>query len=413
MNEILKTSARPSSQTGAMNTLRRRFAAAAALAACFGCGSATPSASPSTATTPTAAVAVRSLATNDVSVLFPLGRGDLWAASMPARAGQPLLPKSAVDLAGRPVIRELQGPDATYAGLRVVSLRFDPCFSGNPCYPQIRLVLQGLSANGASAFDGAFHALYNLTPDEFAAVTAKLKVLAALSPENDGVTRLEVSPSLLAQGMTGAYASGLRDLVVQYIGAPNLAKLTFMTRAAGGGDRWDFGGFNLKDFQPGGAFPIAGLDGSTLLQTVREGGGGGGRGGGPGGAQAYAYNVTPDPLRGELALVLNSATAQNTAPADRQRAMDALTRVENPALESPDTVDCAACHLANRVRGHLQTTFSLSSSLSYSGSAEAARLIGGAERDNENLRAFGYFNDQPAISQRAANETIKVLASMR
>jgi hypothetical protein len=333
---------------------------------------------------------------------------------MPARGGQPLVPRSAVDLAGRPVIRELQGPDATYASLRVVSLRFDPCFSGNPCYPQIRLVLQGLSANGASAFDGAFHALYNLTPDEFAALTAKLKAVVALAPENEGVTRLEVSPSLLAQGMTGAYASGLRDLVTQYIGASNLAKLTFMTRAAGGGDRWDFGGFNLKDFQPGGAFPVAGLDGAVLIQTVREGGGrGGGPGGGPGGAPAYAYNVTPDPLRGELALVLNSAIAQNTVPADRQRAMDALTRVENPELESPDTVDCAACHLANRVRGHLQTTFSLSSSLSYAGTTEATRLIGGAERDNENLRAFGYFDANPAISQRVANETIKVLQAMR
>lgn len=398
-----------------MSTLIRRLAAASALAACFGCGSGAPTGSAAAATSPTAvSPAARSLAANDVSILFPLGRGDLWTASMPARAGQALLPRSAFDLVGRPVIRELQGPDATYAGLRVVSLRFDPCFSGNPCYPQIRLVLQGFSANRATAFDGAFHALYNLTADEFAAMVVRVKLLAALAPENGGVTRLEVSPSLLAQGMTGAYASGLRDLVTEYIGATNLAKLTFMTRAAGGGDRWDFGGFNLKDFQPGGAFPIAGLDDGSLLQTVREGGGGGGRGpGGPGGAQAYAYTVTPDVLRGELALVLNSATAQNTAPADRQRAMDALTRVENPALESPDTVDCAACHLANRVRGHLQTTFSLSSSLSYAGTTEATRLIGGADRDNENLRAFGYFNDQPAISQRAANETIKVLTALR
>ncbi|MEO8500532.1 MAG: hypothetical protein ABI565_06425 [Vicinamibacteria bacterium] len=41
------------------------------------------------------------------------------------------------------------------------------------------------------------------------------------------------------------------------------------------------------------------------------------------------------------------------------------------------------------------------------------RLIGGSERDNENLRAFGYFGADPAISQRTANETIKVLGSMR
>lgn len=395
-----------------MTTPMSRLFAAAGFAASLACGAGAPAVAPAATAPSAAAPALRSLSTNDVSVLFPLGRGDLWPASMPARGGQPLLPRSAVDLPGRPVIRELQGPDATYAGLRVVSLRFDPCFSGNPCYPQIRLVLQGLSANGAGAFDGAFHALYNLTADEFAGLTVRLKALGASAPENEGVTRLEVSPSLLAQGMTGAYAAGLRDLVTQYIGAPNLAKLTFMTRAAGGGDRWDFGGFNLKDFQPGGAFPIAGLDGGPLQQTVREGGGGG-PGRGPGGAQAYAYAVTPDVLHGEVALVLSSGAAANAAPADRQRAMDALTRVENPSLESPDTVDCAACHLANRVRGHLQATFSLSSSLSYSGTAEATRLIGGAERDNENLRAFGYFNDQPAISQRTANETIKVLMAMR
>ena len=93
--------------------------------------------------------------------------------------------------------------------------------------------------------------------------------------------------------------------------------------------------------------------------------------------------------------------------------MDALARVENPLVESPDTVDCGACHLANRLRGSLQTTYGLSSALSYASTAEATRLIGGAERDNENLRAFGYFDAQLAISQRTANETLKVLAVMR
>ena len=93
--------------------------------------------------------------------------------------------------------------------------------------------------------------------------------------------------------------------------------------------------------------------------------------------------------------------------------MDALARVENPLSESPDTVDCSACHLANRLRGNLQTTFGLTSALSYISTAEATRLIGGAERANDNLRAFGYFDAQPAISQRTANETLKVLAAMR
>ena len=380
------------------------------------CGSAVAPASPTSAQPASTAIPTptpqptRSLATNDVSVLFPLG-GQLWTSSMAARNGDSLFPRSAFDLIRQPVIRELQGGDATYAGLRVVSLRVDPCFGGSPCYPQIRLVFQGLSADGTRAFDGAIHALYNLTAEEFATLTSRLKAVAVLAPENAPVTRLEVGPALLAQGMNGAYGLALREVVGQYIGASNLAKVTFMTRSPGGGDRWDFGGFNTRDFQPSGAFPLAGLDGSVFLQTVRENGQRGG--GGPGAVGAYAYTVTPGILRGELNLVLSSATAQNSTATDRQRAMDALARVENPSLESPDTVDCSACHVANRIRGNLQAVYGLSSALSYTSAAEPTRLIGGAERDNENLRAFGYFDVQPAISQRTANETLKVLAAMK
>ena len=387
-----------------------RFIAFLTLAASTACGSGPlpVSTAPSAAPTP---VASRALAVNDVSVLFPLGKGDLWSASMPGRDAAPLFPRNAFGLITLPLIREIQGPDAAYAALRVVSLRFDPCFGGTPCYPQIRLVFQALNGTGASTFDGAVHALYNLTPDEFTALTTRLKTVAFLAPENALVTRLEVSPALIAQGMTGAYATALRDLVAQSIGSSNLAKVTFMTRAQGGGDRWDFGGFNLRDFAPSGGFPIAGLNGDVLVQTVRENRGGGGQGGA--GQGAYAYTVTPGILRGELDRVLSSGAAQGASTADRQRAMDSLARVENPLVESADTVDCSACHLANRIRGSLQTSFGLSSLLSYTSSAEAARLIGGAERDNENLRAFGYFGSQPAISQRAANETLRALGSMR
>lgn len=389
------------------------IASISVLAGCGG-GSASSSAASATAPSATVAQATRSLATNDVSVLFPLGKGELWAASTPARGGTALFPRSAFDLVNLPVIRELQGPDATYNGLRVVSLRFDPCFGGNPCYPQIRLVLQGLNAAGTSSFDGSIHALYNLTADEFQAMNARLRTLASLAPENASVTRLEVSPALLAQGMTGAYGLALRDLVTQSIGGAQLAKVTFMTRAQGPGDRWDFGGFNLRDFEPTGGFGIAGLDGNVRVQTVRENGGRGPGGGpGPGAGPGYAYTVTPGTLRGQINAVLNSGGAQTASASERQAAMDALARVENPLVESPDTVDCGACHLANRIRGNLQTAFSLTSTLAFASTAEATRLIGGAERDNENLRAFGYFDAQPAISQRTANETLRVLAAMR
>jgi|JI10StandDraft_1071094.scaffolds.fasta_scaffold53453_4 hypothetical protein len=397
-----------------MKTPSHTLLVASVVAFAVGCGGGSTASTSATAPTATALQATRSLATNDVSVLFPLGKGDLWSATTPARGGTTLFPRSAFDLITLPVIRELQGPNATYNGLRVVSMRFDPCFGGTPCYPQIRLVFQGLNDAGTSAFDGAIHALYNLSADEFQAMTVRLKAVASLAPENAAVTRLEVSPSLLAQGMSGAYGVALRDVVTQTIGGAQLAKVTFMTRAQGGGARWDFGGFNLRDFQPAGGFGIAGLDGNVLVQTVRENGGRGGGGGqGPGGAGGYAYTVAPGTLHGQLNAVLSSGAALAATASERQAAMDALARVENPLVESPDTVDCGACHVANRIRGGLQATFSLSSALAYASTAEATRLIGGAERDNDNLRAFGYFDAQPAIAQRTANETLKVLAAMR
>jgi len=379
-----------------------------------GCGSTSqvpPGASSALAPSAPSGEAARSFTANDVSVLFPLGRGELWPASMPAKGGGALLPRAAFDLIPLAVIRELQGPEATYGGLRVVSLRVDPCFAGAPCYPQIRLVFQALTGNGASTFDGSLHALYNLTGDEFASMLQRLRAIAMLAPENQGLTRLEVSPALLAQGTTGAYGAALRDLVTQYIGEPNLSRLTFMTRSRGGGDEWEFGGFNLRDFQPSGGFPIAGLDGNVLRQTVREGGRGGGGGQGPG--PGLAYTVTPGILHGELTVALSSGAAQAASATERQRAMDALARVENPLAESAESIDCGACHLANRLRGHLETTYGLTSALSYSSAAEMTRLIGGAERDNENLRAFGYFEAQPVIAQRTANETLKVLDALR
>jgi hypothetical protein len=391
-----------------MTKILPRTSLALALGILAGCGSDSRTAT-SLPTTPQTPLAARALAANDVSVLFPLGRGDLWSASMAGRDGGAVFPRAAFNLITLPLIQGLPGGDAAYLALRVVSLRFDPCFGGAPCYPQIRLVFQALTDDGASTRDGAVHALYNLTAGEFAALTAGLGTAAAQAPENQSVTRLEVSPALSAQGMSGPYALSLRDLVARYIGSANLAKVTFMTRAPGGGDRWDFGGFNLRDFVPEGGFPIAGLNGNVLVQTVREIGRGGG---GPGGL-GHAYSVTPGILRGELDSVLTLGAAQNASASERQRAMDALARVENPQIETADTVDCSACHLANRIRGSLQASFGLSSALSFLPDSEAARLIGGAERDNDNLRAFGYFGASPAISQRTANETRIVLSMMR
>ena len=81
------------------------------------------------------------LTLNDVSVLFPAVPG-LWPATMPARGG-PLLSEVSVADIKLSLVRELPEVDE-YAALRVVAVRFDPCFQrviDGACQPQVRLCL--------------------------------------------------------------------------------------------------------------------------------------------------------------------------------------------------------------------------------------------------------------------------------
>jgi hypothetical protein len=127
----------------------------------------------------------------------------------------------------------------------------------------------------------------------------------------------------------------------------------------------------------------------------------------------FAYSVTPQIGLPEGVAALGSASIAQAAAggADAVRPLLEWARgVEDPARQLPDSVDCASCHLANRVGRHIERAH-----------PEAAtglpqpppRTLGGAEQNNDNLRAFGYFDTHPAVSQRTANETAAVLAALR
>lgn len=353
----------------------------------------------------------RALEANDISILLPIDGANasaLWAASAAGRGG-PLVSREVFGQIGRPLFRERSTPEAQYDALRVVAVRYDPCFThgvapSEACQPQIRLVMQGVDLATGRAFDGAIHLLYNLTPALDAATRAELRAMTALAPANVG-RPLGVSPVVAAQGMNGPYAQRLRVLVLASVGMENLVRMTFMTRTSARSGTWEFGGVSVRAWPgspPPGPLSIPMLAGATLQTTTSIIG--------PG----VQYSVTPRIGQPENVAALST---QATADAHRTGGIAAVralltwaTGVENPATHTPDTIDCATCHVANRVARSMARDYPMAA---MGLEPTVSRQIGAQEMNSENLRIFGYFDADPAIAQRAANETAQALTRVR
>lgn len=348
-----------------------------------------------------AAVDDAALGRHDVSILVPLpATGDLpWTAAMPGRGGA-VLPKTVFAQIGRSVFRELDDA-AEYDALRVVGVRFDPCFTTSltsACQPQLRLIFQTLATEQRGTNDGAIHALYNLSASDFGAVTARLHELAALAPQNRSYAALGVSPALNKQGMTGAYATALGKLIADYAGPATLARMTFVTRTDSRQGQWELGGFHVRANAATG-FPAAGpirIAGETLQVINNEGFGG------------FRYSITPAPLDAAGTTGLDSL-AIGSLPATAKTKLAAWTfKQESPLLTVPDTTDCASCHIAGHVSNSLEAAAPQLATLD-----RGPRVAAGAENTGDNLRAFGYFGAEPMVSIRTANETAAVLRAVR
>lgn len=344
---------------------------------------------------PTQPAQVLRLGPADVSVLFPASL-DLWPASMPTASG-PLLPKERFALNARSLVKELDD-EAEYDALRVVALRFDPCFQrslGGPCEPQIRLVLQAPDS-ATSFFDGAVHALYALSPAAFEdALDELVKLVDSASTEPLGV-----NPRLTRDGVQGPFGAGLARIAHKHLGPATLTRVTFMTRTPTPAGQWQFSGFEILENQDNGKdarkIPIAGI-GVTMQNVTRNRHL-------PEADHVFDYTVHPlfgdkDGRRGASGIYLAEL------PLEERRKVHAwATRQESPASHVPDTTDCASCHVANHIGRRLEA---LSPELLPNDMA--ARYVARNQNDPDNLRAFGWFGDSPQVAQRTANETAAVL----
>jgi hypothetical protein len=98
---------------------------------------------------------------------------------------------------------------------------------------------------------------------------------------------------------------------------------------------------------------------------------------------------------------------------DRQAALEALVRVENPRDNSPDTIDCASCHMAPLRKPSLFDDTRNPMAFQPDGTnvtpSDMAATYGDFPPLFVHIHAFSYVDTAPDISQRVVNETAWVV----
>jgi hypothetical protein len=375
---------------------------------------------------PDAAVSGGAIQMNDVSILFPLTApaasvGNFLSGSDSGARGT-LLPSKLYDAVGHISGSSGNPPpggtgNAAYGDLHVVAIRIDPCFAalapdphGAGCTSELRVVFQELTTveGKVTAFDSGLHAFYKLSRADLDTLTAAIGALRASNSTGERLGGLAPHPIIASQGLDGAMADGIRKLVLAYAGEQNLTRVTELSATNTGFD-WTFTGFDVSDAAGASFTPmmIPTLSDATSQLFFR------------------GFNTTTEgefmpPTSGsdDLQPLANGSAAMQLTPSARQAAFDGLVRVDNPTDNSPNTTDCASCHLATPVSQLVaQPLFGMVEAQNpnafkpdgvYVLASETAPRFDAT--GSFNVHAFSYVGTDPGINQRTVNETAAIVA---
>jgi hypothetical protein len=291
--------------------------------------------------------------------------------------------------------------DEARNALRLIGLRIDPCFGlagAASCPNQLRLIFQGVQFESeADVSDGAVHVFYDLPRED---LTRFVKQVLTLKEQNGGFekAKLGAHPILKTQGLSGAFATGLRNVILEHTGASRVTRITFFRRTNVRRGTWKFGMVNKVGaaFERGAiiTLPAASSQEQTFVnESLGED------------LQAKPIETShPD----NLSFLLNTLSAKSASEADRQKAFDAALRIENPVHHSPDTIDCVSCHVATTALEAAATRFLLKD-INKLGFEPKPEFAGPTKRTLDNLHAMSYLERELGITQRTANETALVV----
>ncbi len=354
---------------------------------------------------------------NDLSVLLPLAtsQAELDASlgmSTPAGSGQ-LFPQA---------VYQMGSSGFDYASLHAVAFRFDPCFGqlgaitdDGACKNQLRVVFQPMvfdtTTNQAIAQDAAVHAFYSLTREQLLDAVNEIAAARKADAGDRDLGPLAVHPMIAHEGRSGTLGKAFDQVITKYASEANLVRFTefeieFVENGGSGivgsGEFWQFFSF-LVDHGTVSPNPIPTLsqsqNGMSLEATTN-----------PLDASGSPATTSSD----NLAMLESFMQASQATAADREHAFGAALRVLNPQDNSPDTIDCASCHLAHPavelVGEQLGMTptasagaFVPSAAIPAIDLSETTSLVG--SDGVLNIHAFSYRNQDPMINQRVINET--------
>jgi hypothetical protein len=349
---------------------------------------------------------------NDATIVYPLPQSETEMNQLlgpyDRGLGGALLPQTYWRRV--PPINQGEGAARTYKNLRVIAVRFDPCFrSAGNCLPQVRFVWQpidkavygSISPFGLEAKDAAVHTFYTLQPSVFRRLMSEYDQLSRASSAMDVDVPLQVHPVIRQQGLGGAFSQGLKQLLLKFCGEANLWRVTSMSSLVGG-DKWEFRGFNIVNGKPVDiVIPRTGnatkQSFSVSLGTTRD----------------YSDGrISPSP-RGEdnlNILLRNSRTLGGEDSNTLETLGESVARIENPEIHNPDSMDCVSCHSTQAAGtllfGRVPWLRSDQQVLKHAyRSASPLQNLAGTRDSPRVFRALGYFEKSPVLSRRVINET--------
>jgi hypothetical protein len=111
---------------------------------------------------------------------------------------------------------------------------------------------------------------------------------------------------------------------------------------------------------------------------------------------------------------MDQGAAEAATVGQRQAAFDAALRIENPHRQTPDTIDCVSCHMAEPARELVAQPLGLSAdgnpnAFVADGMIPANDLLSTTHVVSTdaglNMHAFSYRRTEPMINRRVINET--------
>jgi len=325
----------------------------------------------------------------DVSILYPLpdSRDLLIQPSEQAAYGQ-LFPQPLFPTAIGPVDIGI-----TYADMRMVALRLDPCSARLDCNSEVRAIFQPVivdSDGGLTVADGAIHVFYGVPRSELVSLLDELIGLKELY--GGGVkygSELGPQPILEAYGLDSPFARGLHALVLEHLGESRIERFTERNHQLPYGDRWDFYLFD-GDGLPRGIIATTTTDEQQVTGTHED----------PT-THSGVVGVSPPlvSLLDPIVDVNRPADVNDDIRAGFARAIE----LQDPTKETSESIDCVSCHLAEGARLVGETEYGLTAVDAFQSTRSLAY-----RRDLRavtNLHIFAYNGRNVSVSQRVANES--------